>query len=125
MLFISAVTGAVVNVVLCCVLVPLLGIDGAAIAALSSYVLIYIVRDAHTSKFFAFPRFRREQVSCTVLLILSALSMTHLGPVGMGVSAVALVAIVFLNRNAFGLVLQVVGSRLPNRQKIEKRNVKK
>ena len=114
MLFFSAVIGAAVNVSLCCVLVPLYGIDGAAISALASYVLIYVVRDVHTAKFFAFPRCRREQVCCSVLLIISALSMAHLGLVGVLVSFSVLLAVAFLNRKAFGLVLNVVSSRLPN-----------
>ena len=41
MLFISAVVGAAVNVILCLVLVPFTGLDGAAVAALGSYLLIY------------------------------------------------------------------------------------
>lgn len=112
MLFISAVAGAAVNVALCCILVPLLSINGAAIAALASYIFIYFVRDVHTSKFFAFPRFRREQVICTVLLVVSALSMTHFGVVGVFVSLVAFAAIAFVNRSAFGLVAKAVYTRL-------------
>ena len=125
MLFISAVVGAAVNVALCCALVPLLGIDGAAIAALASYVFIYIVRDVHTSKFFAFPRFRREQVVCTTLLIVSALSMTHLGIAGVLVSIAALVAIALVNRKAFRFVLEVASSRLSGRLKYGERNTRK
>lgn len=112
MLFFSAAIGAVVNIGLCCLLVPFYGIDGAAISALASYVFIYVVRDAHTTKFFAFPRYRREQVCCTILLVISALSMTHLSSVGIFVSAAALFTIAFLNRKAFCLVLSVVGSKL-------------
>ena len=125
MLFISAVVGAVVNVVLCCVLVPLLGIDGAAISALASYVFIYIVRDIHTSKFYQFSRFRREQAVCTVLLIVSALAMIHLGIAGALVSLTVLIAIVVINRKAFSLVLNVVGARLPGQLKRGKRDARK
>lgn len=112
MLFISAIAGAAANVLLCLALVPIIGLYGAAIASLTSYILIYVVRDAHTEQFFPFPRFRKEQIACTALLLLSAFSITHLEVIGVVLSVMAAILIVAINRHAFGLVLRVVRSRL-------------
>ena len=108
MLFISAVVGAVVNVILCLVLVPLTGLDGAAVAALGSYLLIYCVRDVHTEKFFPFRRYRRAQAICTTLLLISALAMTRLDSAGLYVSSAVLVILIFVNWGTFKSVAQVI-----------------
>lgn len=108
MLFISAVVGAAVNVILCLVLVPFTGLDGAAVAALGSYLLIYCVRDVHTEKFFPFRRYRKTQTICTALLLISALAMTHQGSVGIYVSSAALTILVFVNWGTFKSVAQVI-----------------
>lgn len=113
MLFYSAVGGATANVLLCMVLVPPFGIEGAAVAALTSYALIYIVRDFHTSTFFKFERFRREQLICTLFLLLSAFGMSHFGSMGLPISLVSLLVIVFMNRKAFVLIWKVVLSKMP------------
>ena len=119
MLFISAAVGAAINILMCIVLVPTIGLDGAAVAMLISYILIYVVRDIHTERFFPFPRFRREQVVCTVLLLVSAFAIAHLETVGIAISIMAAGAIAFINRHAFELVAHTARLKIESKRRKE------
>ena len=59
MFFVSAFTSAIANVTLCIAIVPVIGFNGAAIAAIVSYMFICAVGDFHTDKFFRY-RHRRS-----------------------------------------------------------------
>ncbi len=47
----TTILGAAVNVVLNLILIPLIGVQGAAIATLSSYFVVFVVRAVHTRQF--------------------------------------------------------------------------
>lgn len=67
---VTAIIGAVVNCVLNVILIPLIGIQGAAIATFISYFVVFVIRVIHTRQFIHI-RFNTLRFSVNFLLILA------------------------------------------------------
>jgi len=52
--FVTAMTGAVVNIILNFALIPIIGAQGAAIATLASYFAVFVIRAINTKKYLPF-----------------------------------------------------------------------
>lgn len=67
---VTTIMGAVINIVLNLILIPLWGIQGAAIATFVSYFVVFVVRVIHTRQFIHI-RFNSFRFSVNVALILA------------------------------------------------------
>lgn len=68
----SATFGAIFNIVFNMILIPYIGIYGAAIATCLSYILVFIFRLIHTRKYMVYNIKNREFIMGSIILLLSA-----------------------------------------------------
>lgn len=71
----SATFGAGFNIVLNFMLIPIIGIYGAAIATCVSYCMVFVFRLVHTRKYIKYNIHNQEFIIGTILMILEALFM--------------------------------------------------
>lgn len=69
----SAIVGAVVNCILNFILIPMLGISGAAIATLISYISVFVYRLFDTKKYLIIKIERKFVISIILMIIISIL----------------------------------------------------
>lgn len=72
---ISGTAGAVINIVLNALLIPLIGIHGAALATCVSYIFVFLYRLHDTKKYIVIEVFKKDYIIGYVLLIITAASM--------------------------------------------------
>lgn len=95
----SGLTGAVANVILNALLIPILGVTGAALATCLSYILVFVYRIFDTKKYIQIQFGQAQQwISCCVL-ILAALTMYLDNTLGQVIQFVELGVILLINRN--------------------------
>lgn len=96
---ISSVVGAVTNIVLNLILIPLMGVSGAAIATLSSYLVVFIYRIVDTRKYLYMTLYWAKINTNLVLLCVMGWSVMFLekGAVQNIVNCVVFLVIAFLN----------------------------
>lgn len=73
--FLTAMLGAVVNLALNFALIPTYGAQGAAIATLASYVIVYVVRAMNTHRHLPFAQHPLRILANTVVVALQAVCM--------------------------------------------------
>ncbi len=94
---ISGTTGAVINIILNAILIPIIGVHGAAFASCVSYIFVFLYRVKDTKKYIVINVFRKEYVLGYALLIITAASMYIDSSVGMAVLIVEFLLCVILN----------------------------
>ena len=68
----TTLAGALANLALNALMIPLMGVNGAALATLLSYLLIFTLRAVNTRRFIPFNLHRNDLIINTVLLLLQA-----------------------------------------------------
>lgn len=71
----SGMFGAIFNVAMNFVLIPLIGVYGAAIATCISYILVFVFRLFHTRKYIRYNIYNKEFIVGSTILVLSACMM--------------------------------------------------
>lgn len=94
----SGSTGAILNILLNWLLIPICGVHGAALATCFSYFVVFLYRAWDTRKYIAVRVFKLEYILGYLLLILTACSMAIPYWWGWIVLLVEFVAIVIINR---------------------------
>ncbi len=94
---ISGTTGALINVVLNALLIPLVGIHGAAFATCISYIFVFLYRVHDTKKYIIIDVFKKEYVIGYILLIITGASMFIDGNIGLAVLATEFILCIILN----------------------------
>ena len=94
----SGTTGAVANITLNWLLIPIWGIHGAAFATCVSYIIVFLYRSRDTKKYITIHVFKREYIAGYVLLILTAASMAIPFQWGYAVMTAELLALLIINR---------------------------
>lgn len=84
----SASFGAVLNIVLNFILIPIIGVYGAAFATCVSYIAVFLFRLIHTRKYIEYNVKNKEFIVGSILLILSSVAL-------------------FLN-NKLGVIIQII-----------------
>ena len=95
----SGSAGAILNVLLNFILIPIMGVHGAAFATCVSYITVFLYRSVDTRKYMVVHVFKREYVIGYVLLILTAVSMAIPYRWGYAVLAVEFLTVVAMNRS--------------------------
>lgn len=72
---ISGTVGALVNIILNCILIPLIGVYGAALATCISYISVFIFRTIHTRKYIHYEVLTRELIIGSLALVISGALM--------------------------------------------------
>ncbi len=120
MSMLTAMAGAVINVVLNFAMIPKWGAMGAAIATLFSYLVVYVIRALHTRKYVRFPLHTLRLVINGLLLVVQTILMIGEFPYWI-VSQILILGfmLVFNGRELLATVLRVMGQFLRGRHKKE------
>lgn len=95
----TSLLGATINIVLNLLLIPSpLGIQGAALATLVSYLVVFLVRAENVRHFIAFRLFKKELLLSTVILIVQITFICFALPGWKGVQLVAIASIFLIGR---------------------------
>ena len=71
----SAITGALINIILNYFLIPIMGVSGAACSTCFSYIVVFIYRVIDTRKYIKINVLNKKHMIAYVILILSAFFM--------------------------------------------------
>ena len=109
----TSLIGAVINIALNLIMIPLWGAMGASIATFISYFLVYVVRAATMGRFMRFKMYHGKLIANTVLIGIIMTVMTLYGGSLYGwliSGGVLLVSAVFNGRDIFVALKQVLSS---------------
>ena len=114
----SGTAGAVINIGLNALLIPIIKIHGAALATCISYICVYLYRVRDTRKYMRVEVFRKQYVVGYIILILAAVSMFLGGLVGQLTLCLETIIIILLNIRFIQYCLKLVSRTI---EKITKR----
>lgn len=103
----SAMTGAITNLVLNAILIPLIGVYGAAIATTVSYIAVFIYRIIDTRKYIVVSVTPKFALSIS-LVIVASIAPFLVWPVDIIVGAIALAIFVFFNRKSITAIVSML-----------------
>ena len=106
--FWTAMAGAVVNLLLNLLLIPTIGIQGAAIATLASYLLSFGIRAVSSRQLLPFQLYPGRLIGNTILITLQMVSMVGAFPMWPTIQAVCLVLLLALNGKALQSVFGMI-----------------
>ena len=92
----SGMFGAIFNVVMNFMLIPLIGVYGAAIATCISYILVFVFRLFHTRKYIQYNIYNKEFIVGSAILVLSACLMFIGNRIGFILQLILLAVTVYL-----------------------------
>lgn len=101
MSFLTAFIGASSNVILNLALIPTLGVQGAAIATVASYLLVFIVRCISVKRYIPFKLHSLHIAINTIILLIQAVVILKEVPYWIGIEAVCIIAMLALNFKFF------------------------
>ena len=97
--FLTAMVGAVLNIILNLILIPgPLGIQGAAIATCASYLVVFLIRAADVRRFIPFRLYTLGIIENCVILTVQILFMVLELPGWVAVQIIGLAVMLWLNR---------------------------
>lgn len=104
--------GAIINIVLNFILIPHIGVMGAAIATYFSWMIIAFVRIFDIQKYFAFPIDYRKFVLYSCLTFVQCVSVTFFGNIGYVVSGIIIIFLllnekIFLKSLLYGIIRRI------------------
>ncbi len=97
MSFLTAFIGASSNIVLNLALIPALGVQGAAIATVGSYLLVFIVRCVSVKRYIPFKLYSGHIAINTVILFVQAGAILYEVPYWIAIEAACMTAMLALN----------------------------
>lgn len=95
---ISGTVGAVLNIVLNWILIPIMGIHGAAFATCISYIAVFLYRSRDTRRYMVIHVFKLEYVVGYAVLVVTAISMAITYHWGYIVFCIEFIMILVINR---------------------------
>ena len=101
MSFLTAFIGASSNIILNLALIPTLGVQGAAIATVASYLLVFIVRCISVKRYIPFKLHSLHIAINTIILLIQAVVILKEVPYWIGIEAVCIIAMLALNFKFF------------------------
>lgn len=105
----SASVGAVVNVCLNIVLIPIVGVTGAAAATCLSYVAVLVYRILDTQKYLPLSTINRTNIKLLVIILYMLICSYITGVVGYILLSIGLLAVIFTTRGYYiGLVSKII-----------------
>lgn len=111
----SGMGGAIVNVILNLLLIPILGISGAAIATCISYIAVFIYRIIDTKKYVKINIFYKEFFIAVILLVIQAACLFINNVFGQCLLIIEFLAILLLFKNTWIPILKMVFNKIKSR----------
>lgn len=109
--FLTAFVGAVSNVVLNFILIPTVGVQGAALASVASYLLVFIIRCFNVKKYIPFKLYEGHIIANTVIIFVQSAVMIAEIKYWIIIEAVCLLGIIIINyKFIFGFLQKILSS---------------
>ncbi len=105
---ISGTVGAIINLILNFILIPMMGVSGAAFATCISYFGVFAYRIKDTQKYIKLRVFKRKQICGYALLILSAMTCYLDNCIGQTLLVIEFICIIFLNKEFVKDMLKII-----------------
>ena len=105
---ISGTVGAIINLILNFILIPMMGVSGAAFATCISYFGVFAYRIKDTQKYIKLRVFKRKQICGYALLILSAMTCYLDNCIGQTLLVVEFICIILLNKEFVKDMLKII-----------------
>ena len=107
----TTIIGAIGNILLNFILIPLIGATGAAIATLCSYVLVWISRMIDTKKIIPIKTNIKKEI-CSYLLVVFQIFVTNLKlPYWYIISTITFICVFYLNKNTVIQLSSIIFSK--------------
>lgn len=95
---ISSSCGAIVNIILNAILIPIIGVSGAALATCLSYVSVFVYRAYDTRKYVKINVFQQKHIISYILLVLSAIVIFINDIFGQLILCIIFIVLLFVNK---------------------------
>lgn len=105
---ISGTVGAIINLILNFILIPRMGVSGAAFATCISYFGVFVYRIKDTQKYIKLRVFKRKQICGYALLILSAMTCYLDNCIGQTLLVIEFICIILLNKEFVKGMLKII-----------------
>lgn len=105
---VSGTIGAIINLVLNFILIPIMGASGAALATCISYFGVFVYRVRDTQKYIKIRIFKRKQICGYALLILSAMSCYLDNYIGQILLVIEFICIIILNKKFVKDMMKII-----------------
>lgn len=105
---ISGTVGAIINLILNFILIPMMGVSGAAFATCISYLGVFVYRMKDTQKYIKLRAFKRKQICGYALLILSAMTCYLDNCIGQTLLVIEFICIILLNKEFVKGILKII-----------------
>lgn len=105
---ISGTVGAIINLILNFILIPMMGVSGAAFATCISYFGVFAYRIKDTQKYIKLRIFKRKQICGYALLILSAMTCYLDNCIGQTLLVIEFICIILLNKEFVKDMLKII-----------------
>ena len=105
---ISGTVGAIINLILNFILIPMMGVSGAAFATCISYFGVFAYRIKDTQKYIKLRVFKRKQIYGYALLILSAMTCYLDNCIGQTLLVIEFICIILLNKEFVKDMLKII-----------------
>ena len=105
---ISGTVGAIINLILNFILIPIMGVSGAAFATCISYFGVFAYRIKDTQKYIKLRVFKRKQICGYALLILSAMTCYLDNCIGQMLLVIEFICITLLNKEFVKGMLKII-----------------
>ncbi|WP_455719408.1 oligosaccharide flippase family protein [Agathobacter sp.] len=108
--------GAILNIVLNWIFIPVIGVYGAALATCVSYISVFIFRIIHTRKYIIYKIATKEFIIGTIALIISAIVIYIDNIGGQIVQILIFLLVIFLFRNTWFPFINIIKSKWLKKQ---------
>ena len=105
---ISGTVGAIINLILNFILIPMMGVSGAAFATCISYFGVFVYRIKDKQKYIKLRVFKRKQICGYALLILSAMTCYLDNCIGQTLLVIEFICIILLNKEFVKGMLKII-----------------
>lgn len=105
---ISGTVGAIINLILNFILIPMMSVSGAAFATCISYFGVFAYRIKDTQKYIKLRVFKRKQICGYALLILSAMTCYLDNCIGQTLLVIEFICIILLNKEFVKDMLKII-----------------
>ena len=105
---ISGTVGAIINLILNFILIPMMGVSGAAFATCISYFGVFAYRIKDKQKYIKLRVFKRKQICGYALLILSAMTCYLDNCIGQTLLVIEFICIILLNKEFVKDMLKII-----------------
>lgn len=112
----SATFGAVLNITLNFILIPVIHVYGAAFATCISYIAVFAFRLIHTRKYIMYNINNKEFIGGSFLLILSSISLFLDNVIGIIIQSIILLLAILLYANTWLPIVKQIGKKLLRRK---------